>query len=245
MSSSNPSTESGRIDVDKRQSVDYVRAQCLLGAVDAGANADETAAATSFVTAMFSTAARNLCVDGYVWTPESIHTNNDDDDDEEVAPFDNDVRQQREDALYECLAARQRVAELRARVPEKACNAVSRKLETEVRVKEKIETVDLGLERMKRAAEWLANESDELASNETRSHNIMTRLTVSAPEALEKWKRAKIVISDMCAVTASKPPPIVMLGTPSRLSKKSVLSDASNQQLTPRKTRAEFLKLLH
>ncbi|KAJ3241059.1 hypothetical protein HDU78_002026 [Chytriomyces hyalinus] len=239
---SNSSTESGRIEVDKRQSVDYVHAQCLLGAVDAGANADETAAATSFVTAIFNTAARNLCVDGYVWTPESMHTNNV--DDEEVAPYDNDVRQQREDALHECLAARKRVAELRESVPEKACKAVLRKLEPEVRVKEKSESVDLSLGRIKRAAEWLANESDELALNETRSMNIMNNLSMSAPEVLEKWKRAKIVISDMCAVTASKPPPIVMLGTPSRLSKKTALSDASNQ-LTPRKTRAEFLKLLH
>ncbi|KAI8828683.1 hypothetical protein BJ741DRAFT_625655 [Chytriomyces cf. hyalinus JEL632] len=241
---SNSSTESGRIEMDKRQSVAYVHTQCLLGAVDVGANADETAAATNFVTAMFNTAARNLCVDGYVWTPESMHTNNV--DDEEVAPYDNDVRQQREDALHEYLAARKRVAELRESVPEKACNAVLRKLEPEVRVKEKSESesVELSLGRMKRAAEWLANESDELALNETRSRNIMNSLSMSAPEALEKWKRAKIVIGDMCAVTASKPPPIVMLGTPSRLSKKTALSDASNQ-LTPRKTRAEFLKLLH
>ncbi|KAJ3385120.1 hypothetical protein HDU84_002440 [Entophlyctis sp. JEL0112] len=194
-----------------------------------------------FVDRVFALAAPNLCINGMPFTDEMLCKPMEQD----MEPFDEQLRAMREGLMQAAAEVRVRVAGLRVGVPTTVASETRRVLRSitaecdgEADAADEIVS-HVGDAGIKRAADWFSLQADELHEDEKTSKFLLDNLQKDVPQLVEKWKRARVVINDICTDPNNT-------GETQKAQQKGVhlLERVTAVELTPRKTRSALLKMI-
>ncbi|KAJ3132839.1 hypothetical protein HK100_004895 [Physocladia obscura] len=253
-----------RIAIEERADLLYVK-KVLLQAANTAADSNPAALekAKFFIDSIFDMAAPNLAVNGVSYSKEALASADEGSlagffraqTEPELEPFDEQLRDSRENLMHVAQALRTRVAKLRTEVPIVIASETEQLLlPAVVQVsKDSDERTDLTNSRplfessssIKRAADWFSNQAADLQKDEKFSVEIIQDLNKTIPSTVSKWKRARTVVEDMCK-DATALGRSVEVTEQSLSAVQALKADAiSTQNLTPRKARAGLLKILN